>query len=553
MFYAHEILARKGPLGTIWLAAHLDRKQWMQYGCKLNKKYVTETNIDSSVETILYSKVPLALRLTGHLLLGVVRIFSAKVTYLESDAREAMDKIKQAYRPAPAEHAAEGTQARVEAITLPDTAGDLQSIDLSVPAESPTLSRLEPGTPTSFAKARRESITLEDAAPLDDPFAVGLANERFGDDLYADTEVFRKDTDGDDDQELFRETTLADDDMLRFDGGNDMMQDMPLLEPDGDEQVTPLPLDGGVGDGALPDTHMPPSVPHSDGGATPMDLSTPNFDLTVAGPSAGRKRQRRRGAAMQFDTATELTNDEIRGQLAKPPPQRELKVARRFRPDVVEGHMTSREQENFFTQGALEGLGTELQQVYKSSVASRSKPKHKSREAPARVEYEPVDAMDTPIDLDMPPMDTPIEPTTPNADLEEQERGYPHDEGLAQNLEEHALNQDDQDFFFGEQGEETEPTYTGWSQRSKDTLAVISEKLAEAGKKSKIRGMKRAKLSEGTIELSALVEGANRKKAAATFFEILVLSTRDYISVKQPDPYESIEIGPGHKSHDDVL
>jgi hypothetical protein len=41
MFYSQLILAKKGPLGTIWIAAHLERK--------LRKNQVTETNISVSV------------------------------------------------------------------------------------------------------------------------------------------------------------------------------------------------------------------------------------------------------------------------------------------------------------------------------------------------------------------------------------------------------------------------------------------------------------------------------------------------------------------------
>lgn len=47
MFYSQYILAKRGPLGTIWIAAHLDRK--------LRKNQIAETDIVSSVST--YSEV----------------------------------------------------------------------------------------------------------------------------------------------------------------------------------------------------------------------------------------------------------------------------------------------------------------------------------------------------------------------------------------------------------------------------------------------------------------------------------------------------------------
>lgn len=45
MFYSTQILAKKGPLGTIWIAAHLDRR--------LKRAQVFETNITDSVGAFL--------------------------------------------------------------------------------------------------------------------------------------------------------------------------------------------------------------------------------------------------------------------------------------------------------------------------------------------------------------------------------------------------------------------------------------------------------------------------------------------------------------------
>lgn len=86
MFYAHIVLAKKGPLARIWLAAHWDKK--------LTKAHVFETNIEQSVDGIMQPKVKLALRTSGHLLLGVVRIYSRKAKYLLADCNEAFVKIK---------------------------------------------------------------------------------------------------------------------------------------------------------------------------------------------------------------------------------------------------------------------------------------------------------------------------------------------------------------------------------------------------------------------------------------------------------------------------
>lgn len=52
------------------------------------------TDIKLSVESIMQPAIPIALRLSGHLLLGVCRIYSRKVGYLYNESNEAMVKTK---------------------------------------------------------------------------------------------------------------------------------------------------------------------------------------------------------------------------------------------------------------------------------------------------------------------------------------------------------------------------------------------------------------------------------------------------------------------------
>ncbi|KAJ8478105.1 hypothetical protein OPV22_021832 [Ensete ventricosum] len=113
MFYSQFILAKKGPLGTIWIAAHLERK--------LRKNQVADTDIGVSVDSILFPEAPIALRLSSHLLLGVVRIYSRKVNYLFHDCSEALLKIKQAFRSTAVDLPPEESTAPYHSITLPET------------------------------------------------------------------------------------------------------------------------------------------------------------------------------------------------------------------------------------------------------------------------------------------------------------------------------------------------------------------------------------------------------------------------------------------------
>ncbi|KAL7462758.1 hypothetical protein ACHAXS_003136, partial [Conticribra weissflogii] len=111
MFYSQIILAKKGPLGKVWLAAHWGDK-------KLGRPQIFSTDIANSVDSIVNPTVPLALRVSGHLLLGVVRIYSRKVRYLMHDCHEAMVKIKMAFRPTGQEGVGKG--AGVDGLVLVD-------------------------------------------------------------------------------------------------------------------------------------------------------------------------------------------------------------------------------------------------------------------------------------------------------------------------------------------------------------------------------------------------------------------------------------------------
>lgn len=91
MFYSETLLSKTGPLARVWLSANLERK--------LTKSHILTSDIDASVTAIVeQGQAPLALRLSGQLLLGVVRIYSRKARYLLDDCNEAILKIKMVRR-----------------------------------------------------------------------------------------------------------------------------------------------------------------------------------------------------------------------------------------------------------------------------------------------------------------------------------------------------------------------------------------------------------------------------------------------------------------------
>src|SRR5215469_11671558 len=131
MFYSEALLSKTGPLARVWLAANLERKMG-------KKDYVT-VNLENSIEAIVdQGSAPMALRLSGQLLLGVVRIYSKKAKYLLDDCNEALLKIKMAFRPGtnvdlPADQSHAVNSAM---LTLPNA---LTELDLLAPIPDPAL------------------------------------------------------------------------------------------------------------------------------------------------------------------------------------------------------------------------------------------------------------------------------------------------------------------------------------------------------------------------------------------------------------------------------
>ncbi|XP_062535783.1 double-strand-break repair protein rad21 homolog isoform X2 [Armigeres subalbatus] len=169
MFYAHIVLAKKGPLARIWLAAHWDKK--------ITKAHVFETNIEQSVDGIMQPKVKLALRTSGHLLLGVVRIYARKAKYLLADCNEAFVKIKMAFRPGMVDLPEEHREAAVNAITLPEVFHDFDT-------PLPELNDVDIEAHFSINQSRADEITMrEDYGTL----PMNIHDDGFGDMGFDDT------------------------------------------------------------------------------------------------------------------------------------------------------------------------------------------------------------------------------------------------------------------------------------------------------------------------------------------------------------------------------
>ncbi|XP_005414753.1 PREDICTED: double-strand-break repair protein rad21-like protein 1 isoform X2 [Chinchilla lanigera] len=176
MFYTHVLMSRRGPLAKIWLAAHWEKK--------LTKAHVFECNLEITIEKIISPKVKIALRTSGHLLLGIVRIYDRKAKYLLADCSEAFLKMKMTFRPGLVDLPKESFEATYNAITLPEEFYDFDTHNINV---------IDISEHFTQNQSRPEEITLR---------------EQYGNDLLFSTENLGEES------EIFRRHSFFDDNVL---------------------------------------------------------------------------------------------------------------------------------------------------------------------------------------------------------------------------------------------------------------------------------------------------------------------------------------------------
>ncbi|XP_061486188.1 double-strand-break repair protein rad21-like protein 1 [Rhineura floridana] len=145
MFYMQLLMNKRGPLAKIWLAAHWDKK--------VTKAHIFECNLESTIEKMLSPKFKIALRTSGHLLLGVVRIYHRKVKYLLADCNEALLKMQSAFRPGLVDLPKGNSEANYDAITLPEEFHDFDT-------QLPEVNAIDVAQHFTLNQSRAEDITL---------------------------------------------------------------------------------------------------------------------------------------------------------------------------------------------------------------------------------------------------------------------------------------------------------------------------------------------------------------------------------------------------------
>ena len=103
-----SIISKQGPLGHVWLAANYDKKltkqQLMNTSIVKSTEYIanhpviTNVSVSQELPSDLDSTNTITLRLSGQLLLGIVRIYSRKTKYLLDDVNDILYKLKASFK-----------------------------------------------------------------------------------------------------------------------------------------------------------------------------------------------------------------------------------------------------------------------------------------------------------------------------------------------------------------------------------------------------------------------------------------------------------------------
>uniref|UniRef100_A0A0N5AXI1 Double-strand-break repair protein rad21 homolog n=1 Tax=Syphacia muris TaxID=451379 RepID=A0A0N5AXI1_9BILA len=588
MFYAQFVLSKKGPLAKIWLAAHWEKK--------LSKAQIYETNVQDAVDEILKPKVKMALRTTGHLLLGIVRIYSRKAKYLLADCNEAFLKLKMAFRPGQAELSEDGQQVDSSAINLPEVFHDFDSV-------LPDFNELDFETHMHINQSRIDDITLkEDIIPesTDLGFGGDFGGDDFGESLLgyvSDAEVegarervsdalgdlnmasksitleeddINKSIDGKvADIDLSESIAIPDavDDFGDF-GADNMLDDvvfneneltksLDAIEAPGIEHEAPMETDEIAG-GAMPGLQITPSangvVMTESFALEPLDASA----IAIAGmEKAARPKRRRR---LIVDEQKNISGDEMKANMANfrdtlqpldlAPPTKQLMRLR---------EMSSAEK-LYSNPGCCALRAPVLLKLYRSHLVPRARAAVSLSNDDVRRDLEMTEHVDANIepegsvasgimedhvdDFDdvaggLSPLagsPVPLEPIAEEESTSAQADDSPST--TAKDLFAGPERKRERRSRVDRTGEEEDTTVEGgeddhrWSKRTQNVLNSISSKIKSS--------------AEGQIVLSDLLtKNSTRKTAAQKFYTLLVLKKWQAVEVHQTEPFGDISISAG--------
>ncbi|GKZ67244.1 sister chromatid cohesion protein 1 [Aspergillus niger] len=550
MFYSETLLSKTGPLARVWLSANLERK--------LSKSHILQSDIESSVSAIVdQGQAPMALRLSGQLLLGVVRIYSRKARYLLDDCNEALMKIKMAFR-LTNNNDLTTTVVAPGGITLPDvlTESDLfmnldsslllpQTLNLEPEGKRPGSSmdfgsQLLPDTglrrSASQEPARLEDHTLvdldlgEDETPLGHDFSMEVGRDApaprpVEEDLFSDGGKFN-DVDnlqldlGEDDAPLDK-MDLGDDalpdNLLQTDDAMDLGDDHDEPAPNADDELERESVLSSMADDDLNDLEKSQ--------AFELDVNDVNDEDDEVTAKHAQPPKRRKVVLMALDKETDQKVKDVREQYLT---REEIMKPSSWLPrDPVLLTLMNMQKNGDFVSNVLgagrgRGWAPELRDLLSFDTirkAGELKRKRDSGIADMDVDAATAPALELGEEEAIVPVDEGVgldstllqrsEIEFPG-DEEDQALRLSDDEGMNQPLE------DADDAVVADSG----PVSIG----TKHAVHILRERLGESAAEQK-----------KSVKFQDLLPEKKASKADATkmFFEVLVLATKDAVQVEQ--------------------
>ncbi|EPB90820.1 hypothetical protein HMPREF1544_02398 [Mucor circinelloides 1006PhL] len=490
-----QLRAKQGPLARVWLASHWERK--------ISKSQFLSTNLEKTIDAITTNsrEEPLALRVSGQLLLGVVRIYSRKTKYLLEDCNEALVKIKLAFKKGDINMPdISHTVSNANTITMQDklTEFDILLPDLPFNANGPVEQGRDPILDSLGDLSYTQDITLSGQA--DFSFGnwesgrsgveagrrdneAGLADDGFDMDAIADP---LKDMNLNDNNNngIANDAVDFDFDLNdNIDYGQDYGDDMNEFD---------FPLNNDNADASL-DTLMQVGIVEDDG----------MFDVDAIGSTATEPARRRK--RLVVDKVTEIPLADLQRYATD--------VSSLVQKDTQVGNATKAKPVIDLTKPSGSAVGSELDTLF---AGLNRKRRASGAIANANKEARVDDAFGAP---------TPGGPGLTSAfHFDDDNIDYGQD--FNDDVE---LNQDAFDRFNNNNMDNDDSFMTQNTQTFNSSARETLEKLE--------------KEFPSVVKFNDLAPGFSTKsEAARMFYNVLLLSTKDMIKVKQDRPYGEIQI-----------
>jgi cohesin complex subunit SCC1 len=509
MFYSIDLLMGNGALAVTWVAANVVTK--------LSRSQLLKEDIGQSVSVIAdIQGAPFSLRLSGQLLVGVSKIYSGKIRYLEQDCTTTFAKLKQAFRQAnvdlPAKASSTGGHARATMVKNTVTELDLLPESDLIPlaelfSQPPAVSSMNATRPSHVS--RLEDITLP---AYDDSVEVGRGRKT----TVEDEEDAGADIDLDIDLN-FDDTSLE---LGRGDLG-----DMPPLDDDmgGDDMTFQMGATGS------PELQNPPT-PTRNADILGDGVSVAGEEAPLFQSVAPRPKRKLRA---KLDEATEQT---FHMSQSRTQSQEDLEPILTIHPRLTSDNL----QYGMLTMDRarlLESIYNPL--GIRSDVSRLLDPTHIRDILSNRAAQPGTPEIDVHVgddNMDLGGMDDIIP-----EDNERPAKAARVTEAL--NDLEHRYEGDDEDEIFREElPEDNYGQLFSQSQSQNSSLGRNPNGVSEYTLLTARKLRSHLTEEEDQVQFSVLAEEGARKEKVKMFFEMLVLATKDAIAVKQREPFGEINI-----------